>query len=122
MHHFSEGTGYSARTWKSNQTIQYIRQNNLSDCTIYTNGSDVIYLLLSMNVKSIPSKSSEAQTLADVSSLKGRFPQEGKACIIWFDQITWRNYLFTPSELLSVTNVERVINLGDGTLYFVSRK
>lgn len=122
MHHFSEGTGYSARTWKSNQTIQYIRQNTLSDCTIYTNGSDVIYLLLSMNVKSIPSKSSGAQTLADVSPLKGRFPQEGKACIIWFDQITWRNYLFTPSELLSVTNVERVINLGDGTLYFVSRK
>ena len=119
---FQEGNGYSAKSWKNSQTIQYIRENNLSDCTIYSNGADVTYLLLDINVKSIPAKSSGANTIADISSLENNFPQESKACIVWFNQITWRTYLFTPDELASVTNSERVVQLDDGTIYFVSRK
>jgi len=119
---FQEGSGYSAKSWKNSQTIQYIRENNLSDCTVYSNGADVTYLLLNINVKSIPSKSSGANTIADISSLEYNFPQENKACLIWFNQITWRTYLFTPDELLSVTNLEQSIQLDDGTIYIVSKK
>jgi len=119
---FQEGNGYSAKSWKNSQTIQYIRENNLSNCTVYSNGADVTYLLLKINVKSIPSKSSGANIIADISSLKNTFPQESKACIVWFNQITWRTYLFTPDELTSVTNLERTVQLDDGTIYIVTRK
>jgi hypothetical protein len=122
INNFNEGNGYGAKSWKNSQTIQYIRENNLSNCTIYSNGADVTYLLININVNSIPSKSSGANIIADTSSLRNVFPQENKACIVWFNQITWRTYLFTPEELTSVTNLERVIQLDDGTIYVVSRK
>jgi len=120
---FQEGKGYSAKSWKNSQTIQYINENNLSNnCAIYSNGPDVVYLFLNINVKSIPSKSSGANTIADISSLENSFPQENKACMIWFDQIPWRTYLFTSDELLSVTKLEHSVQLDDGTIYIVSKK
>jgi hypothetical protein len=122
INNFNEGNGCGAKSWKYSQTIQYIRENNLSNCTIYSNGADVTYLLANINVKSIPSKSSGANTIADISSLENNFPQENKACLIWFNQMTWRTYLFTPDELLSVTNLEQSIQLDDGTIYIVSKK
>jgi hypothetical protein len=122
IHQFNEGNGYSAKSWKNSQTIQYIRENNLSTCAIYSNGADVTYLLLNINIKSIPSKSSGANIIADTSSLQNVFPRENKVCIVWFNQITWRTYLFTPDEITSVTNLERVVQLNDGTIYVVSRK
>lgn len=119
---FDEGEGYNGIVWKNSQTIQYIREHNLSNCTIYSNGDDVIYLLLDVHVKFIPSKRSGANIIADASSLRSKFPQEDKACLIWFNRLSWREYLFTPDELVSVTNVGEVINLDDGAIYVVSRK
>lgn len=122
IYQFNEGKGYSAKSWKNSQTIQYMRENNLSNCTVYSNGADVTYLLLKISVKSIPSKSSGANTIADISYLKNNFPQENKACLVWFNRITWRKYLFTPDELLSITDLEQSIQLDDGTIYIVSKK
>lgn len=119
---FQEGCGYSARSWRNSQTIQYIHENNLSNCTVYSNGADVIYLFLNINVKSVPSKSSGANTIPDISSLENNFPQESKACLIWFNHLKWRTYFFTPDELLSVTKLEQSIQLDDGTIYIVARK
>lgn len=119
---FDGGEGYTGAAWKKSQTIQYMREHDLSNCTIYSNGDDVIYLLLDVHVKFIPSKSSGADIIADTSSLKSKFPQENKACLIWFNRLSWREYLFTPDELMSATNVEQVFQLDDGTIYYVSRK
>jgi hypothetical protein len=102
---FNEGEGYTGAAWKKSQTIQYMREHNLSNCTIYSNGDDVIYLLLDVDVKFIPSKSSGAKVIADISSLKSKFPEENKACLVWFNRLSWREYLFTPDELMSVTNI-----------------
>ncbi|MBI9046169.1 MAG: glycosyltransferase family 39 protein [Anaerolineaceae bacterium] len=121
INQFNEGTGFSAYYWEDSHTIQYIRDHNLSNCTIYSNGADVTYLLLNINVKPIPSKSSGANVIADLSSLNNSFPQENKACLVWFNHIT-RKYLFTPDELISITNLEQVIQLDDGTIYVVSKK
>ena len=60
--------------------------------------------------------------IADLSSLKDSWPQENKVCIVWFNQITWRSYLFTPDELISVANLKKVTQLDDGIIYVVSRK
>ena len=118
---FSRGSGYGSVSWKDSQTIRYVAANS-STCPIYTNGADAVYLLDNLKVRSIPSKSSGADVIADISSLERTWPEEEKACIVWFHQITWRTYLFTPEELTSVSKLEKVIQLSDGTIYMVSRK
>jgi hypothetical protein len=120
----NNGGGFTNKSWQHSETIQYLLTNKIQDsgCTIYSNGADAIYLLMKSNVKSIPTKNMGAYVIADTSSLKNSWPQENKACIVWFKQITWRTYLFTPDELISVTNLEQVTKLDDGTIYFVSRK
>lgn len=119
---FHQGSEYSTKSWKNSQTIQYVRENNLSDYPIYSNGTDVIYLFLNKNVRQIPLKLSGADTIAKSMFSENTFPQENKACLIWFNQLTWRAYLLTPEELLSVTHLEQRIQLDDGAIYVVSRK
>lgn len=121
---FPLGLGYASKYWEDSETIQYILKHQTlgSACTIYSNGSDVLYLFAKLNVKSTPEKSSGATVIARISTLNGIWPQEGNACIVQFDAITWRDYLFSPSELMTVSNLERVIKFDDGAIYFVSRK
>ena len=114
------GQGYSSREWKTSNALQFIKQNDLSTCTIYSNGADVIYFYTNAVVNSIPIKKIGADVIADLSTLKQSFPQEESICIIWFDQI-YRNYLFTPEELLSVTSLNKTTRLDDGVIYFASR-
>ena len=120
--HFLYGSGYSARSWKFSQTIQYIREkkNIFDDCTIYSNDAEVFYFYFMRNVKLIPIKKG-TDFVAYLQSLKGVFPQENKACIVWFNQMAWKTFFFTPNELMSITNLEQVIYLNDGTIYFISK-
>ena len=111
------GDGLGGEGWMSSETIQYI-QNNPSGCTYYSNGPDVIYFLDHINAKWVPSRGGE---IIDISSQKGIWPQESRACLVWFDNID-RTSLFRPDELLPITNLEQVIKLGDGVIYIVTRK
>jgi hypothetical protein len=122
--HYQNGSEYTSKSWHQSETIQYLINNRTLDsqCTIYTNSSDAVYLFTNLRVKSIPSKTSGAEDFADISSLRDSWPQENKACIVWFNQLTWRTDLFTPNELMSVTNVEHITQLNDGAIYFLSRK
>ena len=121
---FPVGMGYSSKNWEDSKTIQYILKHPTlgSACAIYSNGPDALYLFANLNAKSTPEKSEGATVVAKVSALKGLWPQEDKACIVQFDAINWRDYLFSPSELMTVSNLERVIKFDDGAIYFVSRK
>jgi hypothetical protein len=39
---------------------------------------------------------------------------------VWFDSITWRKHLFSVEELGEISNVEKVAQLNDGSIYRVS--
>ena len=122
--HRSNGTFYTSKSWQQSETIQFLLSDRVIDsgCIIYSNGVDVIYLLTNMDVKQIPASSRSAKVIADLSSLENSWPQEDKACIVWFNQIPWRTYLYTPAELTSITTLEDVIQLDDGAIYIVSKK
>jgi len=111
------GDGIGGAGWMNSETIQYIR-NNPDECTYYSNGPDVIYFLVHVNAKWVPSRGG---VMADLSSQKGIWPQETRACLVWFDNIN-RTTLFRPDELLPITNLAQVIQLGDGVIYIVTRK
>jgi hypothetical protein len=111
------GDGIGGAGWMNSETIQYIR-NYPSECTYYSNGPDVIYFLVHVNAKWVPSRGG---VMVDISSQKDIWPQETRACLVWFDNIN-RTTLFRPDELLPITNLEQVIKLGDGVIYIVTRK
>lgn len=122
IHQIKESSNYGSPLWKNSETIQYIRENNLSNCTLYSNGDEAIYFFLNTTSKPIPTKSSGADTIANLSSLENHFPPEDKACVVWFSNLSNRSFLFTPDELLSVTHLEQTIQLNDGTIYVISKK
>ena len=113
----ASGDGISGAAWMQSATARYIRQNPAM-CTFYSNGPDVIYILAEVDAKWVPSRGGN---INDISSLKGLWPKDSKACLVWFDNID-RTSLFTPNELLSITSLEQVIKFDDGVIYLITRK
>ncbi len=110
------GESLDASPWKDSQIVQYLREHQ-SNCTIFSNGPDVIYFLSGMDPYWVPRKYNGVE---QVSSLEGKWPPAGKACIAWFNNLSGSG-MFTPDELLSITRLEQTIHLQDGTIYIVAR-
>lgn len=120
LNHFNYGNSFTSKSWRNSETIEYF-DNNLTNCTVYSNGMDVIQFLTDKNVYSTPLKTSGASVVATLSTLKNEWPKEDNVCVVWFDQITWRKYYFTPDELMSVTKLQDEVRLNDGAIYFLSK-
>jgi len=121
----SQGQGYSSKIWRNSQTIKYLLQNRTleSECVIYTNGPDALYILANLTARMSPRRTmyNSPKIINDISSLKGFWPEESNSCLIWFDRIG-RNYLFTLDELRTVANMQQIIRFEDGAIYSVKRK
>ena len=59
--------------------------------------------------------------LNDLSQLRGNWPEEGKACLVWFDKIKG-DYLFTVDDLRRAADIEQTVWLDDGGVYALERK
>lgn len=122
----SQGLEYSNKYWRNSQIIKYLLQNRTIEpgCEIiYSNAPDALYILANLKAKLSPMKTlyNSPKIVNDISSLRGSWPEESKACLVWFDKIS-RNYLFTIDELRTVANVQQIIRLKDGAIYLVTRK
>ena len=119
MNQIDQGIGYTAKVWEESETIEFLESNSLN-CAIYSNGADVIYFLSGEQVNSLPRKNSGSIEIATLTTISSEWPIEEKVCIVWFDNITWRDYFFTPEELLQISKVEDETQLADGTIYLIS--
>jgi hypothetical protein len=117
-----DGSGFSTLSWRSSQTIEYLRWNKLPGCVLYSNGPDVIYHYLELDVRSIPLRSGDTIISNEPTFLEYIFLEDDLACFIWFNQLSWRSYLITPDTVLLVTNLEKSIPLNDGTIFIISKK
>ncbi|MGD0005480.1 MAG: hypothetical protein ABSE06_14755, partial [Anaerolineaceae bacterium] len=117
------GQGYSGKSWKNSKTIQYLLRHPTleSECTIYTNGYEVAYILAHLVVKDIPNKTGYNSPETAISRLRGVWPEEDKACLVWFNK-TSRTYLFSVDELKGFANLDPIIQLDDGAIYSITRK
>lgn len=117
------GQGYSNKAWRDSETIQYLLQHRTleSECTFYTNGPDAAYILAHFAAKMSPGYNSP-ETVNGISRLRGSWPEESKACLVWFDRIDRRKYLFTIDELQTVANINLIARLDDGAIYSITRK
>lgn len=119
------GRGYSGKTWRDSETVQYLLQHRTleSECTIYTNGPDAAYILAHLATKMSPARTryNSPETVNDISRLKGSWPEESNACLVWFNKIG-RTYLFTIDELQAIANIDLIARLEDGAIYSITRK
>lgn len=120
-----KGLGFSNDFWRNSETINYLLQNRTLgfDCTIYTNGPDALYILANLTGKMSPERTmyNSPDIVNDLSSLRGSWPEENKACLVWFDRID-RSYLFTVDELRTIVDMQQIIRLEDGVIYFVTKR
>lgn len=118
------GQGYSGKEWMDSETVQYLLQHRTleSECTFYTNGPDAAYILAHLATKMSPARTryNSPETVNDISRLKGSWPEESNACLVWFNKIG-RTYLFTIDELQAIANIDLIARLEDGAIYSITR-
>lgn len=117
----ASGVGFSSRQWTSSATANYLRSSP-ADWVIYSNGIDVINFLTGRDALRIPAKADPVK-----GSPNPRFDQEIKvvrdevrqhrAVVVHFDNVDWRWYLPTRSELEDRYQFPVMTELPDGVIY-----
>jgi len=120
----SNGKGYSGKAWMDSETVQYLLQHRTleSECTLYTNNPDAAYILAHFATKLSPvrPRHHSQETVNDFIKLKGTWPEESNACLVWFDRIG-RN-VYTVDQLQAIVNIDLIAHLDDGAIYSITRK
>jgi len=118
------GWGYNGKYWKDSATVQYLIDHPGLDsgCTYYTNGPDVAYILAGLHARMAPLRSNvnSPDALNDLSQLRGSWPEEDRACLVWFDKIKG-DYLFTVEDLRRAADIRQTVWLDDGGIYTLER-
>ena len=119
------GWGYNGKFWKDSATIQYLTQHPHldSNCTVYTNGPDLAYILADVHGKMAPLKSNvnSHDALNSLSQMKGTWPPENNACLLWFNSISG-DYLFTVRDLGTAADLQVIHSFDDGALFRLTRR
>jgi hypothetical protein len=121
----TQGWGYHSKSWRESETIGYLQQKFLQECALYTNAPEVLYYLTNLNAKFSPPKKkyNSPEQVSEISHLKGKWPAEDIACLVWFDKTRIdRSYLFSPDDLKQVSRIKLLTQTGDGAVYVVSKK
>jgi hypothetical protein len=118
------GWGYSSLGWHESETVQYLLDHKTIEtkCTFYTNDPWAVYILANLPTTLTPAKTkyNSQEEVRDLSSLKGIWPEETDACLIWFQKIG-RPYLFAIDELQTVADMHLFSSFNDGAIYSITR-
>jgi len=121
----SDGLGFRSKAWVNNETISYLLRNKgvTPQHKIYTNSPYALYALANINAEPIPQKTPYNSPLKinDIHGLRGRWPEEEAALLVWFDDIG-RDYLFSIEELSFVADLQLIARLRDGSIYTIKRR
>ncbi|MBW8011279.1 MAG: hypothetical protein FVQ83_08570 [Chloroflexi bacterium] len=119
------GQRYSSKAWLESETIHYLLQNQSleSECTIYTNDPFASYILAHLIITTSPAKPQYPfpENENEISTLRGSWPEESRACLVWFD-VTNRPDLLNIDELKTVANLAPIMYFDDGGIYSVVSK
>jgi hypothetical protein len=116
--------GYTTLLWRGSETSRFLTSSEMNNRTpLYSNGIDAAYILADRKARWTPSRGRYAQPPenGDLSALRGQWPEETNAWLVWFDRIE-RPYLFTPEELSTIADIKTVHRFSDGSLYRVGKR
>jgi len=115
------GLGYTARQWQESESIAFVKSisNNVN---IYSNGWDVIRFLTGKNVLPIPSKTNSG-TMLDNQNFQREINSVceniigNRAMLVFLDNITWRWYLPSQTEIETTCHLPVLEIFNDGIIY-----
>jgi len=128
VYHHNNGAGYSGGSWQKNNTEKWlkdIKKSYMKDSVIYSNDPYVVYFLLNTYAKWSPIKSfgDSDDFYSHLTELKGVWPQEKKAYLVWIRQRKFQHRsLYTPEELQTISEMEIIDSSDIGSVYFVKTK
>ncbi len=116
---FRDGAGgYSTKTWRESETVMHTQQLlSAGYARLYSNGPDALRALLGASGNQTPRR-----TAGSIDDLKGIWPAENGAILVWLDNVWWRDYLYSVEELKEIADLDEVAHLSDGAIYRVSRR
>lgn len=116
--------GYNAVDWRESPTMQFVKNLPVGmESTIYTNAAEAIYILSHRAAKPSPSKTHgrSSEVANNISDLAESWPEGGSGLLVWFEN-RGRTYLYTPTELSSIANLDTLARFADGVIYRVSAR
>jgi hypothetical protein len=116
--------GYNTVAWRESPTMDFVKHlPGGMESTIYTNASDAIYILAHRAAKTSPSKTHyrSSEVANNITDLAQSWPEGDKGLLVWFEH-KGRTYLYTPTELSSIADLDTLAGFEDGVVYRVSAK
>jgi hypothetical protein len=114
--------GYNTVGWRESPTIDFVEHlSGNAEGTIYTNMPEAVYILARRAAELSPQKTyyRSSEVVNNIADLAGSWPERDSGLLVWF-KYTVREYLFTPSELQSIADLDTLAVLQDGLVYRVS--
>jgi len=116
--------GYNTVAWRESPTMDFVKHLPAGmESTIYTNASDAIYILAHRMAKDSPSKTHyrSSEVANNITDLAESWPEGGSGLLVWFER-KGRTYLYTPTELSSIADLDTLARFDDGVVYRVSAR
>ena len=119
--HMRDGNYYASPRWFNSPTIAFVRALG-PDVTIFTNAPDAIGYLAGRPAYWIPKKfdrrtgGSQMPFAGKVAELKQTLATS-KALVVYFNEIDFRFYLPSESELVTLLDLRPIKTASDGTIY-----
>jgi 4-amino-4-deoxy-L-arabinose transferase-like glycosyltransferase len=117
-----QGWGYSGKLWHESALLPAVAALP-AETQVYTNASDVVYILSGRETASLPykrgrtnGKARPAAYAAEMEAMRQEVVQQ-QAVIAYFDLITWRDYLPSKQAVRTQPGVQPVLQTWDGTIY-----
>ena len=105
----ASGRGYSSKEWRASPLIQRVKSLP-NEATIFSNGSDAIYLLANRISRDIPPNPVTAANIAELDAALNR----GDAYLVYFACITGRDYLAPLEDLKRRLDLRVDLDTPDG--------
>lgn len=118
----AQGWGMTTSYWRNLETLNYLVHNPsvVSDCTVYSNATDVLYLVADFETKLSPDKSWNEYIKSHGTIFNA--PPGKKICIVWLDAMTkYRPWLVPLETFASLKTFETRAKFSDGGIYAFSK-
>lgn len=111
VNHYHNGTQYSAEVWKNSEAINYIKSKDTLN--LYTNAHDIMRFYKNVNNYKLPFINTK--TYDSTLQKMTQDVKQGKAKILFFDNIN-RRYFISKPDLLNHFKDFNIHNFKDGVL------
>ena len=119
------GEGLASNEWRSSATAKHLvaQRPALEGARVYSNAPDAVYVLTGLRASWSPAAAEyhSAGARRDVRDLRGQWPPEGRAVLVWFDCRTLDS-LYSVESLTAVADVQEVARLADGAVFNVTAR